>query len=100
MSGTRPELPVKVIPEKIHVNCVLYVTHNNGETQPFTRECENENLQALFLGILYEVKKCVIQKTISLSLSVPFSCLFSGETCCRIHIKFGMERLNNIFYQI
>jgi len=61
-----------------------------------------KNLQALILGFLYEVKKFFIQKSNSLSLSVHFSRLFSfsDETCCRILIKFGTERLYNIFYQI
>jgi len=39
VNGTRLELPGKAIPERIHVNCVLYVTHNIGKTQLFTREC-------------------------------------------------------------
>jgi hypothetical protein len=54
------------------VNCVLCVTHNKRETHLFTRECKNKNLQALFLGILYELKKPYPYKSISLSLSLLF----------------------------
>jgi hypothetical protein len=73
VNGTRLELTGEVILEGIHVNCVLYVTHYKGERHLFTTECENEHLQVLFLGILYEVKKKPYPyKTTSLSLSVLF----------------------------
>jgi len=52
VNGTRLEFP-----ERIHVNFVLFVKHNKWETQLFTREWENENIQALYLGKLYELRK-------------------------------------------
>jgi len=62
VSGTRPELPVKVIPEKNHVNFVLYVTHDNGETQLFTRKCENEKFAGTYLRLSLRSKKILYPK--------------------------------------